>query len=273
MGMVYNANMHIIYNVRGMRHWPFTFTLIFRSGYMPRNATVKASDKPPPPFASASLTRPFIQPPAINVSFLSFLLCCPPFLPVSLWSKQVPFSLDVRVSVTLNCRLLSYTTPTERHPTMTIILCSDGCSLCLGTEEEHLRKPLFLLKWRAQRQHKANRLNFRFGSFPLHQGFSKPGPQFASGSQSRVRVRAHTLCYEGLPYVMMCNTLIIFKYIFDWSLKSQWCWIYSAAGDHAQGSRPKVNMVSMWLFSLLLTLVSWRCRMYLVFPRIRFLLV
>lgn len=37
-GVVYNANMHnrVIYNVRGMRRRPFTATLIFRSGYEPR---------------------------------------------------------------------------------------------------------------------------------------------------------------------------------------------------------------------------------------------
>ena len=52
-----------------------------------------------------------------------------PSSPISLWSKQLFFSLDACVSVTFNCRILSYTTPIERHPTMTIILCSDGCNL------------------------------------------------------------------------------------------------------------------------------------------------
>lgn len=112
-----------------------------------------------------SFTHSFIQPHSMTVSFLFFLLCFQPFLPISLWSKQVSFSLDVCVSVTFNCRLLSYTTPIERHPTMTIILCSDGCNLCLGTKEEHFWKPLSLLKWRAQLQDKVNRTISGFSIF------------------------------------------------------------------------------------------------------------
>lgn len=167
MGVVYNSNMHIhiTYNVRGMRRWPFTLTLIFLSGYEPGQTIVTVSDKAPPLFASTSFTHSFIQPPSANVSFLFFLLCRPPFLPVSPWSKQVSFSLDVRVSVTFNCRLLSYTTPIERHPTMTIIPCSDGCNLCLGTKEEHLWKPLSLLKWWDPAPAKSKQDNFRFSQF------------------------------------------------------------------------------------------------------------
>ena len=119
-----------------MRRWPFTFTLIFRSGYRTTQTTVRVPDEPPALFASTSFTHSFIRPPSMTVSFLSFLLSCLPLLPVSLRSKQVSFSLDVRVFVPFNCRPLGYTATIERHPTMTIIRCSDGCNLCLGTKEE-----------------------------------------------------------------------------------------------------------------------------------------
>lgn len=145
MGVVYNSNMdiHIIYNVWGMRLWPFTFT------HRPLRLQAKTDNShsiwQTSPTALTSFPHSFIQPPSMNESFLYLLYCCPSFSPISQWSEQVSFSMS------FNCMILSYTTLIERHPTMTIILCSDGsawehkntyenCSSCQNEAQWQVKK-------------------------------------------------------------------------------------------------------------------------------------
>lgn len=98
MGIVYNSNMDIdiIYNVRGMWLWPFTYTVhVVLSGYKPRQTTVTVSDRPTALPVRTSPTHSFIPTYHLCLSSTVAPLSSP--FPSGLSTKQVSFSLKVCV--------------------------------------------------------------------------------------------------------------------------------------------------------------------------------
>ena len=160
--------MHVdlIYNVRDTLTFYVHFNLPLRlRGGTDNSHSIRQTS--PPLFTSTSFTHSFIQPPSVVVSLLSFLLPSSP----SPCGLNGSLSLWMFASLWLSSAGYWVTqAPIEKHPTMTIILCSDGSNLCLGTKKEHFWKTLLPLKWRAQRQQKANRLIFLLLQFFLELG-------------------------------------------------------------------------------------------------------
>ena len=116
-----------------MQHWPFTSTSSLSLSLDDR----QQSEEP------TSLPRCLL--PHLLLILVSNILprklyYCPSSLSPCGLNRYL--SLWIFTSKTVDCRLLGYTTTIERHPTMAMIPCSDGCNLCLGTKEEHLWKQL-----------------------------------------------------------------------------------------------------------------------------------
>lgn len=161
MDIVYNSNMHVdlIYNVRDM----LTFYVHFNLSLRLRAATDNSH--------SIRQTSPHCSLQRLLLILLSSLLPWSfHFCPSSLSPCGLNGSLSLWMFASLWLSSAGYwvtQAPIEKHPTMTIILCSDGSNLCLGTKKEHLWKTLLPLKWRAQWRQKANGLNFVFLQFFL----------------------------------------------------------------------------------------------------------